>query len=1216
MLTCTAGTSQVLIFFIYAIFGVMGVQLFKGIFRHHCVPTLHCVTNQTISAFGDGYCTEQSNVSSSMICQRFDVQGNIDPADMLVHTTCKPANIQSTSWTASRVHSGQYGFCSLQNACQPTFDCIPTEEQLHHGATSFDNILTTLVILFQIMTTEGWTTIFQPVHSMESSIVVHLYFISLIFMTSFFMVNFVMAQMVVAFSRAVDVQAHMRPPELSSFDLVVRALKSCMDPNHGKDRTTDVWAMREQFNIVDRDGSGELDEVEIAELATRLGMKLSLPEMDASGDGLISYPEFEGWWRMRGLFDKCDADCSGTLDANEAKQLAEQLGTKFDMSELDQDEDANIEYAEFAAWWNMRNKFNEMDTNHSHTLTSNEVEKLAVDLGMTLSIDDMDKDGDGEISYEEFATWFQVRRAFDKLDRDGSGTLDGNEINALSALVKMELQMSDLDKDSTGEVDYEEFATWWASEGKHKKAAIRAMAVAAQFDYPPGSLGGFVMNPVFQNAVLVIVVANFMVLATDHYLMDPDIFLAIEMVNLAFSIFFALEMILKMAGLGLVDYFNDRFNTLDFCIVLMSLVEMIFMHGGAVTSMRTLRLIRVFRSLKIFGASPNLKKLLEVTTKSGAAIMNFALLLFFFIVIYALVGMNMFGDELKSPVYQARGRFDNFYWSFLTVFQVLTRENWHELLYTGYGSHGWTSFLYFASLIVVTNYMILSLFLGNLLHTLEDVFMREAAKIRSNAVDKMKKASKTAMKMTTSDATVILSAAAFKGDKLSIQNCSSDEDRRQNASLIIQREWAKYRMRLENQILLTEEVIYDGAQPAQLVEVSCGLFPENNSFRWKCTKLSTNPAFTSFVMCCILASSITLAVEHPADNPESSKVHILFIIDVVLTAVFVMEGIVTAIVKGVIAAPGAYLRNTWDQVDFMIVVVSVIGLLPFADDFKVLRILRTFRVLRPLRALRRFPQLCTLTQDLFSSLVPVAIVGCIALFATTIFAVVFVALLKGRTFSCSADHDAVSGHHTQYIQFGDCVGMGGTWQNADQRYDNVLYALLTLFEVMTMEDWITVMYDAIDTTSTPTGFLETFERAYRGTPLWGVGFMFFVIVGAFFFLNLLVGVVVNAFNMEDKMEETGADRMEAVQRRRAWMISMVTPIRVTSWYENARKPCHSLMLNSYWDIAVGVCIILNVLVMATEHAEESTTFSGMTFCSLTCIHSTQCAGLLQILFGG
>ena len=164
--------------------------------------------------------------------------------------------------------------------------------------------------------------------------------------------------------------------------------------------------------------------------------------------------------------------------------------------------------------------------------------------------------------------------------------------------------------------------------------------------------------------------------------------------------------------------------------------------------------------------------------------------------------MNMFGDELKSPVYQARGRFDNFYWSFLTVFQVLTRENWHELLYTGYGSHGWTSFLYFASLIVVTNYMILSLFLGNLLHTLEDVFMREAAKIRSNAVDKMKKASKTAMKMTTSDATVILSAAAFKGDKLSIQNCSSDEERRQNASLIIQREWAKYRMRLENQILL------------------------------------------------------------------------------------------------------------------------------------------------------------------------------------------------------------------------------------------------------------------------------------------------------------------------------------------------------------------------------------------------------------------------------
>ena len=104
--------------------------------------------------------------------------------------------------------------------------------------------------------------------------------------------------------------------------------------------------------------------------------------------------------------------------------------------------------------------------------------------------------------------------------------------------------------------------------------------------------------------------------------------------------------------------------------------------------------------------------------------------------------------------------------------------------------------------------------------------------------------------------------------------------------------------------------------------------------------------------------------------------------------------------------------------------------------------------------------------------------------------------------------------------------------------------------------------------------------------------MFFVIVGAFFFLNLLVGVVVNAFNMEDKMEETGVGRMEAIQRRRAWMISIVAPIRVTSWYESFRKPCHSLMLNSSWDNGVGVCIILNVLVMATEHANQSPAFEG------------------------
>jgi hypothetical protein len=209
---------QVLIFFVYTIFGVMGVQLFKGIFQKHCVPRLQCVEDAHGSgswiapeSFAQGYCNQGNlNSSAPTSCQMFDVKGDTDLLHYSSGFSCQETALAVDFWDETRIHSGQYGYCSDVYICESGFQCVASHEQLHHGASSFDNILTTLVILFQIMTTEGWTTIFQPVLVVNDPYVVHLYFISLIFVTSFFMVNFVMAQMVVAFSRAVAVQAHIQ----------------------------------------------------------------------------------------------------------------------------------------------------------------------------------------------------------------------------------------------------------------------------------------------------------------------------------------------------------------------------------------------------------------------------------------------------------------------------------------------------------------------------------------------------------------------------------------------------------------------------------------------------------------------------------------------------------------------------------------------------------------------------------------------------------------------------------------------------------------------------------------------------------------------------------------------------------------------------------------------------------------------------------------------
>lgn len=50
----------------------------------------------------------------------------------------------------------------------------------------------------------------------------------------------------------------------------------------------------------------------------------------------------------------------------------------------------------------------------------------------------------------------------------------------------------------------------------------------------------------------------------------------------------------------------------------------------------------------------------------------------------------------------------------------------------------------------------------------------------------------------------------------------------------------------------------------------------------------------------------------------------------------------------------------------------------------------------------------------------------------------------------------------------DCLNYGGSWNNSKQNFDNIFTAMLTLFEMMTTEGWMTVLYMGIDATGIDT----------------------------------------------------------------------------------------------------------------------------------------------------
>lgn len=96
------------------------------------------------------------------------------------------------------------------------------------------------------------------------------------------------------------------------------------------------------------------------------------------------------------------------------------------------------------------------------------------------------------------------------------------------------------------------------------------------------------------------------------------------------------------------------------------------------------------------------------------------MLLFLNVFIFSLLGMQVFGgkyDFEKGENEYVRQNFDTFYSAFLTVFQLLTLENWTDVLFYAMRSSTFSllALFYLISWIWIGNYIFLNLFLAILL---------------------------------------------------------------------------------------------------------------------------------------------------------------------------------------------------------------------------------------------------------------------------------------------------------------------------------------------------------------------------------------------------------------------------------------------------------------------------------------------------------------------
>ncbi|OCT60638.1 hypothetical protein XELAEV_180466606mg, partial [Xenopus laevis] len=127
------------------------------------------------------------------------------------------------------------------------------------------------------------------------------------------------------------------------------------------------------------------------------------------------------------------------------------------------------------------------------------------------------------------------------------------------------------------------------------------------------------------------------------------------------------------------------------------------------------------------------------------------------------------------------------------------------------------------------------------------------------------------------------------------------------------------------------------------------LFPPYSKFRLICNKIITHRMFDHVVLVIIFLNCITIAMERPKIDSHSAERIFLTLSNYIFTLIFVAEMTVKVVAMNFCFGGKAYLRSSWNVLDGMLVLISVIDILVSMVSDSGTKILGMLRVLRLLR---------------------------------------------------------------------------------------------------------------------------------------------------------------------------------------------------------------------------------------------------------------------------
>ncbi|CAA6806009.1 MAG: Unknown protein [uncultured Sulfurovum sp.] len=227
-----------------------------------------------------------------------------------------------------------------------------------------------------------------------------------------------------------------------------------------------------------------------------------------------------------------------------------------------------------------------------------------------------------------------------------------------------------------------------------------------------------------------------------------------------------------------------------------------------------------------------------------------------------------------------------------------------------------------------------------------------------------------------------------------------------------------------------------------------------------------NKYFEFFMMSIIIFSALLVGIDTFELDPVYQEV--IFTLDQMITIIFVMEIIMRI---SSYEKPLDFFKDGWNIFDFVIVAASLIPI--DGNESAVARLLRIFRILRLITIL---PELKEILNALFRS---AKSIGYVLLLMFIIF---YIYAVMGTIFFENAK--------------------SGAWSDLGA-------ALLTLFQIMTFEGWTDIMQESMEM-----------------HPYSWVFYISFIVLTAYTFLNMIIGIIIETLNEEHSKEKVEEKKNE------------------------------------------------------------------------------------------